>query len=90
MISEKINIHEAKTHLSKYARLLKRGRSFILCDRNKPFAEIRPLVQPGKIRRRSGLFKGLIHVPDEFNKPDPEMERLFNATPIFPKIKSWK
>ena len=37
-ISE-INIAEAKAHLSKYARLVKQGQRFILCDRNQPFAD---------------------------------------------------
>jgi antitoxin (DNA-binding transcriptional repressor) of toxin-antitoxin stability system len=38
-----INIGEAKAHLSEYARRVKRGQRIILCDRKKPFAEIRPL-----------------------------------------------
>jgi antitoxin (DNA-binding transcriptional repressor) of toxin-antitoxin stability system len=38
-----INIHDAKTHLSAYARRIRKGERFILCERNKPFAEIRPL-----------------------------------------------
>ena len=38
-----ININEAKSRLSKYAKMVKAGETVILCDRNKPFAEIRPL-----------------------------------------------
>ncbi|MFW6218414.1 MAG: type II toxin-antitoxin system Phd/YefM family antitoxin, partial [Verrucomicrobiota bacterium] len=40
-----ININEAKTHLSRYAKQVKAGETIILCDRNKPFAEIRPLAE---------------------------------------------
>jgi antitoxin (DNA-binding transcriptional repressor) of toxin-antitoxin stability system len=31
-----IYINEARTHLSEYARRIKKGERFILCDRNKP------------------------------------------------------
>ena len=38
-----VNIHQAKTHLSRYVKRAKAGETIILCDRNKPVAEIRPL-----------------------------------------------
>jgi antitoxin (DNA-binding transcriptional repressor) of toxin-antitoxin stability system len=73
-----INIHEAKTHLSEYARRVKKGHRVILCDRNKPFAEIRPLTLTPDGRRPFGLAKGKIHVPSTFNDPDPEIDALFS------------
>ncbi len=39
----KVNIHQAKTHLSRYAKRVQAGETVILCDRNKPIAELRPL-----------------------------------------------
>ena len=48
----KINIHEAKTHLSRYAKRVKAGETLLLCDRNKPFAEIRPIKKAKKESRR--------------------------------------
>ena len=72
-----ININEAKTHLSKYARMVKQGERIILCDRNVPFAEIRPLKMPPTARRPFGLAEGLLQVPDDFNAPDPGIEALF-------------
>jgi antitoxin (DNA-binding transcriptional repressor) of toxin-antitoxin stability system len=72
-----ININEAKARLSKYARMVKRGQTIILCDRNRPFAELRPLPQGSKARRPFGLAKGLVNLPDDFNDPDPEIEALF-------------
>jgi len=74
-----ININEAKTHLSEYARRIKRGERFILCDRNKPFAEIKPLALTSDGRRPFGLAKGRIHLPEGFNEPDPEIEALFDS-----------
>lgn len=73
-----ININEAKTHLSEYARRVKKGERFILCDRNKLFAEIRPLTLTPEERRPFGLARGKIHLPERFNEPDPEIEVLFN------------
>jgi antitoxin (DNA-binding transcriptional repressor) of toxin-antitoxin stability system len=72
-----ININEAKTHLSGYARRIRKGERFILCDRNKPFAEIRPLPTDSHGRRPFGLARGHLHVPDDFNDPVPEIEDLF-------------
>ena len=74
------NINEVKTHLSEYARRVKRGERIILCDRNKPFAEIRPLPLDNEGRRPFGLARGRLVVPDDFNEPDPEVEALFGGT----------
>ena len=72
-----ININEAKAHLSEYARRIKKGERFILCDRNKPFAEIRPLPLTSEGRRPFGLAQGKLRIPDGFDLPDPELEELF-------------
>jgi antitoxin (DNA-binding transcriptional repressor) of toxin-antitoxin stability system len=74
-----INLHDAKTHLSQYARRVRKGERFILCDRNKPFADLRPLLTDDSGRRPFGLAHGSIHVPDNFNEPDPEIEALFSG-----------
>jgi antitoxin (DNA-binding transcriptional repressor) of toxin-antitoxin stability system len=72
-----VNINEAKTHLSEYARRVKRGGRVILCDRNKPFAEIRPLRLTKEGRRPFGLARGVIEVPPDFLTTDDEIEALF-------------
>ena len=79
MKETRININEAKTHLSRYAKRIKKGERFILCDRNKPFAEIRPLPTTESGLRPFGLARGKIHLPDDFNEPDPEIEALFSG-----------
>jgi antitoxin (DNA-binding transcriptional repressor) of toxin-antitoxin stability system len=75
-----ININEAKTYLSKYARRVKRGERIVLCDRNKPFAEIRPLATTPEGRRPFGLAKGKIQVREDFNDPDPKIEAWFTGS----------
>ena len=59
----KLNIHEAKTHLSRYLSRLAKGETILLCKRNTPIAEIRPLpAAPAKPRPLGlGRSKGRIH-----------------------------
>ncbi len=52
-----VNIAEAKAKLSEYARRVKKGERIILCDRNKPFAEIRALTEGGRPALRAGPGK---------------------------------
>jgi antitoxin (DNA-binding transcriptional repressor) of toxin-antitoxin stability system len=54
----KLNVHEAKTHLSYYLQKLKRGETILLCRRNVPIAEIRALPPRRKTKRQIGLAKG--------------------------------
>lgn len=65
-----LNIHEAKTHLSKYLDKLAEGEVIILCKRNKPIAEIRAIPKPKK-PRVIGLDKGKFEVGPEFFEPMP-------------------
>jgi antitoxin (DNA-binding transcriptional repressor) of toxin-antitoxin stability system len=72
-----ININEAKSKLSKYARLVKSGETVILCDRNKPFAEIRPLDHRGSAPRVFGMSKGMFKLGPEFFEADAEVQKMF-------------
>ena len=67
----RLNIHEAKTHLSRYLARLRRGETIILCKRNIPIAEIRPLPPQRKAKRPIGLAKGKLKVPPDFFEPLP-------------------
>ena len=67
----RINISEAKTHLSKYLRRVKNGETIILCERNVPIAEISP-IKANRGLRPIGLYKGRFAVPDNFNDPLPD------------------
>jgi antitoxin (DNA-binding transcriptional repressor) of toxin-antitoxin stability system len=81
-----VNLHEIKSRLSHYARLVKAGETLILCDRNKPFAEIRPLPDQNRPhpKRELGVMKGWFPVPDDFNAPDPQWEEELGEGSIFP------
>lgn len=68
----RLNIHEAKTHLSKHLRRVKKGETIILCERNVPIAEIRPIKRENRGLRPIGLDKGRLIVPENFNDPLPD------------------
>ena len=67
----KLNVHEAKTHLSRYLNKLEEGEVIVLCRRNVPIAEIRGIGGPTG-ERPIGLAKGEFEVPDDFNAPLPD------------------
>jgi antitoxin (DNA-binding transcriptional repressor) of toxin-antitoxin stability system len=68
----KLNIHEAKTHLSKYLAKLKAGERILLCKRNQPIAEITALPATPSRPRPVGLAKGSFTVPTSFFDTLPE------------------
>jgi antitoxin (DNA-binding transcriptional repressor) of toxin-antitoxin stability system len=68
---KKINIHEAKTHLSRYLRNLESGETLLLCRRNIPIAEIRPIAPGRRARRPVGLARGTFQVGRAFFRPLP-------------------
>lgn len=73
-----INIHEAKANLSRYLGAVEKGQTVIVCKRNVPIAEIRPLPRKSVSKRPIGLAsdKG-VRLPDSFFKPLPA--ELINA-----------
>ena len=68
----RLNVHEAKTHLSRYLERVLKGETILLCKRNVPVAEIRPLPPERTQPRPIGLAKGALHVPPEFFLPLPD------------------
>ena len=68
----KINIHEAKTHLSRYLDRLRQGEVILICKRNVPIAEIRPTPTTRTRKRPVGLAKGELSIPASFFEPLPE------------------
>ncbi|OGH56466.1 MAG: prevent-host-death protein [Candidatus Lindowbacteria bacterium RIFCSPLOWO2_12_FULL_62_27] len=76
----KLNMHAAKTHLSRYIKRVQKGETILICRRNIPIAEIRPVPQPPARRRPVGLDKGKIRIPKSFYDPLPDdLTNLFNG-----------
>ncbi len=65
---EKINIHEAKTHLSRLVERAAKGEPFIIAKAGKPLVKVVPLDAPnGNEIKRLGFLEGQIKVPDDFD-----------------------
>lgn len=61
-----VNIHEAKTQLSKLVDRAAKGEPFIIARAGKPLVKVVPLDAPTK-PQRLGFMKGEITVPDDFD-----------------------
>jgi antitoxin (DNA-binding transcriptional repressor) of toxin-antitoxin stability system len=68
----RVNIHEAKTHLSKYLSRLEQGEKIILCKRNIPIAEIVPIHRKDANTRPIGLAEGEFSLSPDFFSPLPQ------------------
>jgi prevent-host-death family protein len=74
-----VNIHEAKTHLSKLVEEASRGEPFVIAKAGKPVVKVTALGAPtGSQVRRLGFMAGQISVPDDFDQMGrEEIERIF-------------
>jgi len=83
----KVNIHEAKTHLSRYIDRVVHGDVIIVCRHNQPVAELRAVETPLVRRARvAGLLKGQVHwEPDAFAAMTDEELAEFDRAPVFPQ-----
>jgi prevent-host-death family protein len=74
-----VNIHQAKTHLSRLVEEAAEGEPFIIAKAGKPIVKVTPLSAPtGAQVRRLGFMAGQIAVPDDFDRMgSEEIERIF-------------
>ena len=77
-----VNIHEAKTHLSKLVERAAAGETIILAKSGKPRARLMPIDQPEKAKRRLGMLQGMFDVPDDIKTTfKDEIEEMFYGNP---------
>ncbi len=77
---KRVNMHDAKTNLSRYIAELQPGEAIQICNRNEPVAELRALSKTPKPIVRIGVYKGQIEIPDSFFEPLPDdLLRAFNC-----------
>jgi prevent-host-death family protein len=76
-----VNIHEAKTQLSKLVEQASKGESFVIAKAGKPIVKVTPFSTPvGADVRRLGFMAGYISVPDDFDRiGQAEIEALFGG-----------
>ena len=72
-----VNIHQAKTQLSKLVERASKGESFVIAKAGKPMVKVTAINAPVAVQRL-GFMKGEIEVPDDFDRiGDDEIAALF-------------
>jgi prevent-host-death family protein len=66
-----VNMHAAKTHLSRLVEEAAAGEEIIIAKSGKPVARLCPLAQAPK-KRVLGRLRGKLIVPDDFDAPLPD------------------
>ena len=76
-----VNIHQAKTHLSKLVEMAARGEPFIIAKAGKPLVKVVPVDAPDRReQRRLGFLQGQMLVPDDFDRMgSADIERWFEG-----------
>ena len=65
-----VNVHEAKTHLSRLLERVEHGEEVVIARAGKPIARLVP-IEPAQGKRPIGLYKGQIWMSDDFDEPLP-------------------
>jgi prevent-host-death family protein len=79
-----VNIHDAKTHLSRLVDQAARGETFIIAKAGKPMVKVVPLEAADmETVRRLGFMAGEINVPDDFDRLGADaIAELFDGKPL--------
>jgi len=72
----KVNMHEAKSQLSKLGELAWKGEKIVIAKAGKPYLDLIPHKSRG-IPRKPGLLKGKIDMADDFEATPDEVIKLF-------------
>ncbi len=75
---EQVNVHEAKTHLSKLLERVEAGESVIIARAGKPVAVLGPYRELRK-PRRLGTYEGQIRIADDFDELPEDIRAAFEG-----------
>ena len=70
-MTETVNIHEAKTHLSRLLARVSKSEEIVIARAGKPVARLVPLGR-STARRAPGSAAGAVRIADDFDAPLPE------------------
>jgi prevent-host-death family protein len=78
---KQVNIHEAKTHLSRLVEAAAKGEAFIIAKAGKPMVRVEAVDEapPVDVSKRIGFLKGKVTLPDNFEEIDRELDREIAA-----------
>jgi prevent-host-death family protein len=76
-----VNIHHAKTHLSRLVERAAKGESFVIAKAGKPMVKVVPLSAPEAAQvKRVGFLSGQVRVPADFDRMGEEViDALFSG-----------
>jgi prevent-host-death family protein len=76
-----VNIHEAKTHLSRLVDQAAKGEPFIIAKAGKPLVKVVPVIDEERAKKPIGFLKGELKIPDDFDTMgQKEIEELFGVS----------
>lgn len=81
---ETVNIHEAKSNLSKLLEGVRKGKPFVIAKAGKPIARVTSIdaPEPGRVKRL-GFLAGRIEVPADFDRMgEEEIQARFGADDV--------
>lgn len=83
---EQVNMHVAKTHLSRLVERVQGGEQIVISRAGKPAAMLMPVPRATSGKRKLGAWegKGWMASDEEMAKVDKEIERMFEESEIFP------
>jgi prevent-host-death family protein len=81
---KQVNMHEAKTHLSRLVEEAAAGEEVVIAKAGRPVAKLVRYDAP-RTPRQPGGWEGKVWVSPAFDDPLPELEDEFYNGPIFPE-----
>jgi prevent-host-death family protein len=79
-----VNIHEAKTHLSRLVQRAAAGETIVIGKAGRPMAVLTAYRESKPPRRAPGSMRGKIKIKPGFDAVDKQIEALFSGAPIEP------
>lgn len=78
---QQVNIHEAKTNLSRLIEKAVNGESFIIAKSGKPMVTVSAYTPPADPVKRIGFLSGMIEVPEDFDTMGrEEIQAMFEGS----------
>lgn len=78
---QQVNIHDAKTNLSRLIEKAVNGESFIIAKSGKPMVTVSAYTPPPDPAKRVGFLKGMIEVPEDFDSMGrDEIQAMFEGS----------
>jgi prevent-host-death family protein len=77
-MTDSVNIHEAKTHLSRLVERVEAGEEVVIARAGRPVARLVP-YRATRGPRQPGLLRGQITIAPDFDEVNPAIEALFEG-----------